>query len=106
MVSIIHAKRDLGRMGEISTVLVRYGFGEFVARLGIGRGRRGRDGNGNSRAPDGTSEDADGNAPVQSEREAFAVRIRKVLEALGPSFIKLGQIRVHSRKISYPQRSF
>jgi ubiquinone biosynthesis protein len=92
MVSIIHAKRDLGRMGEISSVLVRYGFGEFVARLGIGRSRRNRENGGATKATDGSSDDVDSIGPAQSDREAFAVRIRKVLEALGPSFIKLGQI--------------
>ena len=96
MVSIVHAKRDIGRMREISTVLARYGFGEFVARLGLGRGRRSRDSVNPPSCSDADSSTADANAPGLSERlsdkEAFAVRIRKVLEALGPSFIKLGQI--------------
>ena len=78
-------------MREISAVLVRYGFGEVVARLGLGRARRTKS---NSVPPPSGDFDSDSlpqNAPV-SEREAFAVRVRKVLEALGPSFIKLGQI--------------
>lgn len=89
MVSIVHARRDIGRMGEISTVLVRYGFGEFVARLGIGRARRAK------QAAAMRESDGDSSAPQergQSNQEAFAVRIRRVLEDLGPTFIKLGQI--------------
>jgi ubiquinone biosynthesis protein len=78
-------------MGEISSVLVRYGFGEVVARLGIGRSRRTK----NSSNPPSNQDfpsDPTASSPPNSKREEFAVRIRKVLEALGPSFIKLGQI--------------
>ncbi|HEY5961148.1 MAG TPA: AarF/UbiB family protein, partial [Polyangiaceae bacterium] len=94
MVSIVHAKRDIGRLREISTVLVRYGFGEIVARIGIGRTRRSRD----SLPPTKLGEELDALAgeaaePAQlTEQSAFAVRFRRVLEELGPSFIKLGQI--------------
>lgn len=92
MVSIVHAKRDIGRLREISTVLVRYGFGEIVARLGIGRARRGRE----SSSPPQSSDDGDDGsstlADAVADKSAFAERFRRVLEALGPSFIKLGQI--------------
>jgi ubiquinone biosynthesis protein len=91
MVSIVHAKRDIGRLREISTVLVRYGFGEIVARLGLGRSRRPRD----SSFPPETAEASDNEAPAAdgvTNESAFAVRFRRVLEDLGPSFIKLGQI--------------
>ena len=37
MVSVLSAVRDLGRLREISAVLVRHGFGEIVARAGFGR---------------------------------------------------------------------
>lgn len=91
MVSIVHAKRDIGRLREISTVLARYGFGEIVARLGLGRTRRNRDGSnppkpGDEGELDGMPSDSD------AAKGAFAVRFRRVLEELGPSFIKLGQI--------------
>ncbi len=75
MVSIVNAARDIGRIRDISRVLARYGFGEVVARLGLGR---------KSEPP--LSEEA-----PRSE-ESAAVRIRHVLEELGPSFVKLGQI--------------
>ena len=77
MVSIVHAARDLGRLRDISRVLVRHGFGEIVTRLGLGRGKRERD--------DEVSE-------TERTRASWAVRARKVLEDLGPSFVKLGQI--------------
>lgn len=72
--SIVHAVRDIGRLRDISRVLVRHGFGEVVGRLGLGR---------KSEAPEGE--------PVDTESSA-ALRIRRVLEDLGPSFVKLGQI--------------
>lgn len=76
MVSIVSAARDIGRLRDISTVLARHGFGEVVQRMGFG----------GSRKPPADGSDA---------REAGispAVRIRLVLEELGPSFVKLGQI--------------
>ncbi len=92
MVSIVHAKRDIGRLREISTVLARYGFGEIVARIGLGRLRR------NSMSPNADkgaghdSEHPSNLAETIAAKGAFAERFRRVLEELGPSFIKLGQI--------------
>src|SRR5215831_1752074 len=82
MVSIVHAARDLGRVRDISKVLVRHGFGEIVNRLGIGRGRRAGDKANSDEAPSETR-------PTSG---SVGVRIRNVLEDLGPSFVKLGQI--------------
>ena len=75
MVSIVHAARDIGRIREISSVLMRHGFGEVVSRLGFSK-----------RKPDAeeTSPEAIGRGRGE--------RIRRVLEELGPSFVKLGQI--------------
>jgi len=75
MVSLVSAFRDLVRVREVSTVLVRHGFGEVVGRLGIG-----------GRAKSAT-DDKGAPPPV-----SVAERIRLVLEELGPSFIKLGQL--------------
>jgi ubiquinone biosynthesis protein len=80
VVSFAHAARDLSRLGDISRVLVRHGFGEVVSRLGLGRSRK---------SGERTSEDEE-LRPAPSG--AVAVRIRRVLEELGPSFVKLGQI--------------
>lgn len=73
MVSIVSAVRDIARVREVSSVLVRHGFGEVVGRIGLG-----------------------GKAKEQSEGQArrvpVAKRLRLVLEDLGPSFVKLGQL--------------
>lgn len=82
MVSFVSAARDISRMREISTVLIRHGFGEVVSRLGLGGGRK---------VDAGEPGTADSGAK-QKRRLSPSVRIRLVLEDLGPSFVKLGQI--------------
>ena len=91
MVSIVHAARDISRMREIASVLVRHGFGEVVQRLGLLRSASAKE------SPERPS--ADGLDPIDAEKGAteqkelgWSVRLRRVLEDLGPSFIKLGQI--------------
>jgi ubiquinone biosynthesis protein len=75
MVSIVHAARDLGRIRDISRVLVRHGFGEVVGRLGLSKAKR-----------------EDNGAPASAPRASIGARVRGVLTDLGPSFVKLGQI--------------
>ena len=96
MVSVLNAVRDLGRLREISTVLVRHGFGEIVARVGIGRRRREKS-SGSEPPPSGVDvpEIAEGELAKGEEARAKVstpVRVRLVAQDLGPSFIKLGQI--------------
>ena len=62
--------RDLGRLQEIATVLVRHGFGHLVA---------------------GTIVDPGASKPNHS-RLSTAARLRQVLIELGPTFVKLGQV--------------
>lgn len=76
----LSAARDLGRLHEIAVVLIRWGFGDLVRRLGMshtlekaGRVLRWKD-------PDLL---ADLEPPE---------RVCKVLEELGPTFVKLGQM--------------
>ena len=73
--SLLTAVRDLGRLREIVAVLTRHGFGEVLSRMGLG-----------NLAP--SSKEGD------TERKAIAwqTRVRLVIQDLGPSFIKLGQI--------------
>jgi len=101
MVSVLNAVRDLVRLREISQVLVRHGFGEIVTRAGFGKKPKKP---GDSVSPPTASvppgplgdvevdeEDAKlGESAAKSQ--ATAERIRLVLQELGPSFIKLGQI--------------
>ena len=73
--SLLHTVRDLGRLREIASVLARHGFGELVERTGLG-----------SLAP------WKGEKPAAEAKTTTAERMRRVLEELGPSFVKLGQI--------------
>ncbi|MCX5970419.1 MAG: AarF/UbiB family protein, partial [Coprothermobacterota bacterium] len=73
--------RNVRRLGQILDVLAKYGFGTFVDRTGLDRSRLGR--------RLFRSSDADGKA---LHDVPAAVRFRKVLEELGPTFIKFGQI--------------
>lgn len=74
--SILTKIQDVGRLRQIFTVLAKYGYGQFIERIGL------RD----SRIlgiilPKPLAE------PASNPR-----RLRRALEELGPSFIKLGQI--------------
>jgi ubiquinone biosynthesis protein len=71
VVAIVSTVRDVGRLGEITGVFMRHGFGELLARTGL---------------PVGGARAADGG------KLTFASRLRMALQELGPSFIKLGQI--------------
>ena len=72
--------RDLPRLHEIATIMIRYGWGDMVRALGIGTvlERAGRILHWQ------TTSEIDQLEP--------AVRIRLAMEALGPTFIKLGQL--------------
>jgi len=77
---ILNAVKDLGRAHDIATVLIRYGFGSFVRGLGMGK-----------------AIERAGKALHWQHVEEYVKldtpqRMRHVLEELGPTFIKLGQI--------------
>lgn len=76
----LSAARDLGRMQDIASVLIRYGFGDVVQRIGMA----------------GALERA-GKVLHWKEGEELAqlkppARLRRVLEELGPTYVKLGQV--------------
>lgn len=77
---LLNAAKDLSRAQDVAAVLIRYGFGSFVHALGIGRAL-----------------ERVGKTLHWQHVEEFAKldtphRIRHVLEELGPTFIKMGQI--------------
>jgi len=76
----ISVVRDLPRLHEIASVMIRYGWGDLVRVLGISGvlERAGR-----VLHWQNTSEISQLDAPV---------RIRRALEELGPTFVKLGQL--------------
>lgn len=80
LVETLAVARDVGRLNEIAVVLIRHGFGDLVRRLGLldGLARAGR-----IVRLDLATDPARAEPPV---------RVRQALEALGPTFVKLGQI--------------
>ncbi len=73
MPSLLTTVRDLERLRQIAGVLAVHGFGEVVDRTGLSALIPGRKRGDGGRMPAG-------------------IRLRKVLEDLGPSFVKLGQL--------------
>lgn len=77
-VDLTRAIKNVKRTGEIVETLIRYGFEDVVVELGLGglvdRGRRlfGR--------------------PVEAHKASRAERLRRAMEELGPTFMKLGQL--------------
>lgn len=92
MVTILHAARDLGRLGDISRVLVRHGFGEVVSRIGLGRPRKAKEADRSARGDGAEFIDDESHGDRERREISSAVRARLVLQDLGPSFVKLGQI--------------
>jgi len=76
----LNAVRDIGRLHDLASVLIRYGFGDIVQRAGLGR-----------------TLERTGKALRWKYVEKIPQlephqRIRHALEEMGPTFIKLGQI--------------
>ncbi|SCW44921.1 ubiquinone biosynthesis protein [Sphingobium faniae] len=74
--TLVVATRDRERLAEISAVAARYGLDMLLARLGLRQDR------------------GSGNEPPDLPR-----RTRQALEALGPTFVKLGQILATRRDL-------
>src|SRR5688572_27783799 len=74
------ATHDAARLQALAAILIRYGFGDLIRRLGLARAlaRAGRI------------------LPLEHLEELVAlpphVRVRRVLEEMGPCFVKLGQV--------------
>jgi ubiquinone biosynthesis protein len=76
----LSAARDLGRLHEITSILIRYGFGDMVRRLGM------------AGALERTGKVLRWKQASELARLEPPVRVRRVLEEMGPTFVKLGQI--------------
>ncbi len=72
--------RDLGRLQEIAGVLIRYGFGDMVRRIGM------------SAALERTGRMLHWDDPEAMAHMAPPERVRGALQDLGPTFVKLGQV--------------
>jgi len=73
-----HGLKNLGRFGAITRVLIKHGLGDVAERLA----RKGKS----------TSQEPAEKEPLVRSGFPSPRRIRLVLEELGPSFIKLGQL--------------
>ena len=87
----LSAARDLGRLHDIASILIRYGFGDMVRRLGMA----------------GVLERAGEVLHWKQATELAQLepppRVRRALEEMGPTFIKLGQI-LATRMDLFPPR--
>jgi len=79
LLTALNTRRDLARLHEIASVLIRHGLGDLVRRLGLGRllERAGR--SLHSHGADGFTKEPE-------------VHLREALEELGPTFVKIGQL--------------
>ena len=80
MWEMLIASHDLGRVQALAAILIRYGFGDVIRRLGLTQAlaRAGKI------------------VPLSRLEELVAlpahVRVRRAMEEMGPSFVKLGQV--------------
>lgn len=76
----LKAARDIGRLHEIASVMIRYGFGDAVKRLGM------------SRILEQAGKVLHWKDAEKMARMESPERVRRAFEELGPTFVKLGQI--------------
>ncbi|MBO6865217.1 MAG: ubiquinone biosynthesis protein UbiB [Alphaproteobacteria bacterium] len=70
---------DMRRLGDLVAVLARYGFSEMLERAGLSSRRK-------RKARQSQDDDADKDGLTSAQR------LRRALEEMGPTFVKLGQI--------------
>ena len=80
------AVQDIKRLRQIATVLTKHGFSAVVAGTGLARFASSDD------TVEVEFEHAEDAPLLGEDRSEAAVRFRNVLEDLGPTFVKLGQI--------------
>jgi ubiquinone biosynthesis protein len=74
-------QRTFGRLSEIAQVMVRHGFGYFLEAHRL-----------SDLLPGRSAEERLANAAVQGAGSARGQRLREVLDELGPTFVKFGQL--------------
>lgn len=72
--------RDIGRLHDIASVLIRYGFSDIVRRIGLGS------------ALERAGLALHWRAAAEHAQLSAPARVRRAFEELGPSFVKLGQM--------------
>src|SRR4029453_9538957 len=82
--------RDLGRLPEISSVLIRHGLGDLVRRIGVGP------------ILERAGQILHWGETGEVSRLELHERLRIALEQLGPTFVKLGQM-LSTREDLLPQ---
>jgi len=76
----LSAARDLGRLHDIASILIRYGFSDMVRRLGM------------ANVLERAGKVLHWQEAGELARLEPPARVRRALEEMGPTFIKLGQI--------------
>ncbi len=74
------AVRDLSRLHDIAAILIRYGFGDIVSRMGL------------THALERAGKALHRNNAAEYAHLPPAIRVRRALEEMGPTFVKLGQL--------------
>ncbi|MFM9913320.1 MAG: ABC1 kinase family protein [Methylophilaceae bacterium] len=87
----VSVMRDFGRMREIARILMRYGWGDAIERLGLSK----------NLGIAGKLLNFKGAEDVMHLEPA--VRIRLAIEELGPTFVKLGQVLATRADLFPPQ---
>lgn len=72
--------RDIGRIQAIAQILIRYGFADIVQRIGL------------INLLENAGKTLNRQSTIDIARMTTAERVRHALQALGPTFIKLGQV--------------
>ena len=80
LLDAIGTARDLGRLQDIASVLVRHGLGDLVRRSGV------------AKFLESAGRALRLDAPKAKEPKGIEVHVREALEELGPTFVKLGQL--------------
>src|SRR5690606_42074882 len=83
--------RDIGRLHDIASVLIRYGFSDIVRRIGLGS------------ALERAGLALHWRAAAEHPQPSAPARARRAFEELGPSAVKLGQILARRDDLLAPE---